>query len=416
METNIRFTFIPVLFLFFSMNYLFAQTDAKSVVGDRKEQRQLSSSDYHQLRAGLRNSLIRFERDKKGRVAFLGGSITYNSGWRDSVCAYLEKRFPKTEFEFIAAGIPSMGTTPAAFRLERDVLSKGKVDLLFEEAAVNDASNGRTTTEQVRAMEGIVRRARSSNSEIDIVIMHFVDPDKIASYNQGKEPDVITNHNLVAEYYQLPVINLAKEVTDRINNGEFTWKDDFRNLHPSPFGQGIYARSMIHMLSDAFSETIDADAKVVPHQLPEKLDRFSYDNGHLLDINEAKLRKGWKIDPLWKPDDGTGTRANFVDVPMLIGERGSVALKLKFEGTAIGIAVAAGQDAGILEYRIDKGEWKQLNLFTKWSQNLHLPWYYTLFAELVQKRHLLELRLANDQEENSGGKVCRIRYFYVNRF
>ena len=28
-----------------------------------------------------------------------------------------------------------MGTTPAAFRLERDVLSKGKIDLLFEEAA-----------------------------------------------------------------------------------------------------------------------------------------------------------------------------------------------------------------------------------------------------------------------------------------
>jgi len=51
----------------------------------------------------------------KGRVAFLGGSITHNPGWRDSVMKYLENRFPETDFEFIAAGIPSMGSTPGAF-------------------------------------------------------------------------------------------------------------------------------------------------------------------------------------------------------------------------------------------------------------------------------------------------------------
>ena len=31
---------------------------------------------------------------------------------------------------------------------------------------------------------------------------------------------------------------------DRIARGEFTWEDDFRNLHPSPFGQKVYARSI----------------------------------------------------------------------------------------------------------------------------------------------------------------------------
>ena len=86
----------------------------------------LDASDTHQLRNGLQNCKLRFENDKHGKVAFLGGSITYNPGWRDSVCAYLEKRFPDTEFEFISAGIPSMGSMPAAFRLERDVLSNGR--------------------------------------------------------------------------------------------------------------------------------------------------------------------------------------------------------------------------------------------------------------------------------------------------
>ena len=374
----------------------------------------LDAAKYHQERGGLKNSQIKFEREKKGRVAFLGGSITYNGGWRDSICTYLETRFPNTKFEFIAAGIPSMGTTPAAFRLERDVLSKGKIDLLFEEAAVNDASNGRTTTEQTRAMEGIIRHCRIANPAIDIVMMHFVDPNKISSYNQGIEPEVITNHNKVAEQYKIPTINLAKEVSDRINNQEFTWKGDFKNLHPSPFGQGIYAHSMIHFLSNAYFIPIDSDDNIALYTLPEKMDNNAYDQGALLDITAARLGKGWRIDPLWSPKDGKSTRSNYVNVPMLISDQPGSTLKLKFEGSTVGIAVAAGLDAGIIEYRVNKEEWTTLNLFTKWSKSLHLPWYYTLATGLSEKRHLLEMRIAETKDKRSIGNACRIRYFYVN--
>lgn len=257
---NSYYKSLPLLILFFSAVSVFAQAD----------------TDYHQGHGGLNNSHIKFERDKEGRVAFLGGSITYNPGWRDSICEYLQSRFPETEFEFIAAGIPSMGTTPAAFRLERDILTKGEIDLLFEEAAVNDASNERTTVEQIRAMEGIVRHCLRANPHMDIVMMHFVDPDKIASYNNGIEPEVITNHNRVAEHYDIPTINLAREVTERINNGEFNWEDDFKDLHPSPFGQGIYARSIISFLSDAWSGSIDLNDKITNHLLPDESQSNAY--------------------------------------------------------------------------------------------------------------------------------------------
>ncbi|HEY5509840.1 MAG TPA: GDSL-type esterase/lipase family protein [Prolixibacteraceae bacterium] len=87
------------------------------------------SRNYHAYRSRLHNAQIVFEREKSGRVAFFGGSITQGSGWRDSVCAYLQKKFPNTRFDFIQAGIASMGSTPGAFRFERDVLAKGRVDL-----------------------------------------------------------------------------------------------------------------------------------------------------------------------------------------------------------------------------------------------------------------------------------------------
>lgn len=374
----------------------------------------LAASNYHHTRSGLQNSYIKFEREKKGRVAFLGGSITYNTGWRDSIAAYLVKRFPETEFEFIAAGIPSMGTTPAAFRLKRDVLSQGAVDLLFEEAAVNDSSNGRTSTEQIRAMEGIIRQTRKSNPASDIIMLHFVDPDKMEKYNNSIEPEVITNHNQVATHYNLPTINLAKEVTDRIKNKEFTWEEDFKNLHPSPFGQGIYAHSIITFLSKAYGGHLDNEEKIVAHPLEKKLAEYSYDAGDLVAIDKANLSEGWRIDPKWNPNDGTNTRANYVNVPMLVSTKSAGNLKLTFKGSTVGIAVAAGPDAGIIEYRIDGNNWHQLDLFTKWSSQLHLPWYYTLSGELEEKEHVLEIRMSKTKNAQREGHVCRIRYFFVN--
>ena len=75
------------------------------------------SSDYHDLSKGLHNSWIQFEHNRHGRIAFLGGSITYNGGWRDSLMAYFQKRFPETKFEFVAAGIPSGPPTGAITKL-----------------------------------------------------------------------------------------------------------------------------------------------------------------------------------------------------------------------------------------------------------------------------------------------------------
>lgn len=372
----------------------------------------LDSRSYHVLRKGLANAMHKFETEKTGRVAFLGGSITYNPGWRDSICHYLSRRFPDVQFEFIAAGIPSMGTTPAAFRLQRDVLSKGKVDLLFEEAAVNDATNERTRQEQVRAMEGIVRATKMHNPKVDIVLMHFVDPDKMKTYRAGAVPEVIQNHERVAEHYQISTINLAKEVTDRIDNGEFSWAHDFKNLHPSPFGQKVYAHSMKTFLETAFAAAASAQAPYPP--LPDPLDLFNYQAGYLIPAQKAKSDKGWKFLSKWVPNDGAGVRDNFHTVPMLVGNQPGATLKFPFRGKAVGVAVAAGPDAGMIEYRIDRGSWQTLNLFTKWSSQLHLPWYYTLAAELSSKKHLLEVRIAETKDERSKGNAARIRYFYVN--
>ncbi|MBS1933266.1 MAG: hypothetical protein JST96_04650, partial [Bacteroidetes bacterium] len=44
---------------------------------------------FMKTRGGLNNSYAAITKNKNATIAFLGGSITYNPGWRDKVCAYL---------------------------------------------------------------------------------------------------------------------------------------------------------------------------------------------------------------------------------------------------------------------------------------------------------------------------------------
>ncbi len=365
------------------------------------------------FRGNIDNCRIKFEHEKFGRVAFLGGSITYNPGWRELVCDYLKQRFPETKFEFISAGIPSTGSTPGAMRIVRDVLSKGKIDLLFEEAAVNDATNGINPTVQIRGMEGIVNHAIQSNPYIDIVLLYFVDQDKMADYNRGKTPPVIAQHEKVADYYAIPSINLAKEVNDRILNGEFTWRDDFKDLHPSPFGQQIYFRTLKHFFETSWKATLNN--KQIARILPVKtLDPYSYINGHFKPLKAATLKSGWKLIPNWIPDDKVSTREGFVNVPVLEATEPGALLKLKFKGTAIALFITSGPDAGILEYSIDGSDFKKSDQFTPWSKLLHIPWLHILTDELSPGKHILLLRVSTTNNPLSIGHACRIHQFAVN--
>ena len=374
----------------------------------------LFTHDYLEPRDGLGNCRVVFERGGPARVAFLGGSITHNPGWRDAVARDLATRFPEAEFDFVNAGIPSMGSTPGAFRLQRDVLARGRIDLLFVEAAVNDSTNGRSDAEQVRGMEGIVRHVRRAQPEADVVMLHFVDPAKMADYRAGRVPAVVANHERVAARYGVPSLHLAREVTERIDAGEFTWEDDFRDLHPSPFGQRLYADSIARALDELWSVPLAADARVAPRTLPEPLDAGSYANGVLLPVSNALPGDGFELVERWRPTDGKGTRAGFVDVPMLVATEAGAKLELAFEGRAVGVFVAAGPDAGVLEYRVDGGEWRRVDLFTRWSGGLHLPWAHVLAAELEPGAHRLELRVADEKHARSLGHAVRIAHFLVD--
>ncbi|MDE5677890.1 MAG: prolyl oligopeptidase family serine peptidase [Phocaeicola sp.] len=368
---------------------------------------------HYNVRGSLQNSLVKFEKGQKARVAFLGGSITEMNGWKNRIEQQLRQRFPHTEFEFVEAGIGSTGTTPGAFRLQHDVLSKGKIDLLFVEAAVNDHTNYFTPQEQVRGMEGEVRHALMENPEMDIVMLHFTTEPFVPMMARSQQPDVVLNHERVANHYLIPSVNLVQEISERMQVGEFTW-EQFGGTHPLPLGHQYYAAAIRHLF-DAMWKNVTSDMPVVAHEIPEPLDSCSYYGGDFIDLKEARLHKGWKYVPSWRADNNYEKRNGFVDVPMLEATHPGDKLSLHFTGRAIGIFCTPGPTAGIIEYSVDGAPFKRLDTYTEWSQYLYIPWVYMLETDLENTDHRLVLRISKEKNPESKGTECQIRNFVVNR-
>jgi len=333
--------------------------------------------------SGLRNCRLRFAQEKTGRVAFLGGSITKMEGYRPLVCADLRARFPDTQFDFIDAGVSSTCSTTGAFRLATDVLHRGPVDLLFVEFAVNDNQDARhTPTECIRGMEGIVRHARSENAKIDIVFLYCANDGHVKTYSRDATPQEIVAHRAVATHYAIADVNFAQAVATRIKAGEFDWKR-FGGCHPSPFGNALYGAWIGQVLNQAWQDPIkpgDTPAAYAISATP--LDKASYCQGTFFDKTALALRAGWRLGvPNWEEIPGS-KRAQFSTVPLLSCTTPGAALRIPFEGTAIGLYVVAGPDAGSLEFSVDGGVAKSVDLYHRFSANLHYPRTCMLAQEL----------------------------------
>lgn len=380
-----------------------------------KPKRTLASESFIKQYGHLSNVLERVQSGKEVTVAFLGGSITNMEGWRQKTCQYLTELFPSTKFNFINAGIPSLGSLPHVFRMESELLNQGRVDLLFVESAVNDFVNHTPQIQQRRALEGVIRNALKSNPLMNIVMMAFVDEFKLAEYKEGKIPFEVALHDTLANYYHLPFINLAKEVNDRIAANEFTWGDDFKNLHPSAFGQEIYFNSIKTLLRKELLAHQNSSLSYAT-KLPKPLQKLNYENGHFIPLQNAKKINGFSIDPSWHPTDKAGTRQGFVDVPMLIGTKPGQSFEFEFTGTAVGITIAGGPDAGKIYYSIDGKDQKTIDLFFEpHSAYLHMPQYILLGDDLKNRKHVLKVTISEEHNQSSKGNAVRIVHLFENK-
>ncbi len=364
------------------------------------------------LRSHFDNSRHAFEQKKRGTVAFIGGSITEMKGYRVLVEAALRERFPETEFNFVNAGISSTCSTTGSFRLSRDVLSADP-DLLFVEFAVNDDQDaGHAPRECRRGMEGILRHALDHNPRMDIVVTHFVNPSMLATLQQGETPKSSGAHEAAARHYGVSTIDLAREVADRISDRMLTW-EVYGGTHPKRPGNQLAADMIADLLSAAWSQPLGATPPR-DHQMPKRIDPKSYAEGHLVDVATAEVDENWKIQrPDWSNIKGS-MRDRFKEEKLLSSSEVGAALTLNFTGTAVGLYLLAGPDAGTIEYSIDGGKPRSTDLYHRYSKGLHYPRTVVLDGELANGPHEVTIRIAPAKNRESSGHAVRILNFAVN--
>ena len=362
------------------------------------------------LRGGLKNSRFVFESTKKGRVAFLGGSITQMKGWRNDVAGLLNKRFPDTEFDFVFSGIGSTDSTMGAFRLERDVFLRGQVDLLFMESAVNELHNGRERVEIQRATEGIILNARRHNPNIDLIAQYFYDPTYVEKVRAGQTPWQIAALDRIALQHSVNAIDQTMRCATLFDSGKMS-SEEFGGVHPKPAGHKVYSEMIDGLFAKAWAGPLAE--RLHAHRTAWRFDPNSYSHGTFQGIESAESVQGWRVVTNWQAKEGS-VRASDRGVRYMEALEPGAELTVEFTDTAIGLPMVAGPDVGVIEFSIDGGSKKTLDQFTKWSQGLHIPWIYMLETDLIPGEHTLTLRTTNSQNSRSTGYACRFRYFAVN--
>lgn len=376
---------------------------------------QVVDEDFVTLRGSLQNSLHKFATEKHGHVVFLGGSITEMNGYRPRVADWLQQQFADTGFLFTNAGIASTCSNTGAFRLQRDVISQGPVDLLFVEFAVNDDQDaGHSAQGCVQGMEGIIRAVRRHNPQADIVMVHFVNPQMVETLSAGGTVLSASQHERVARHYNVSSVDLSKTVATRIATEQLTW-EQYGGTHPGPTGNQLAADLAVSVLWAGWKRLQPEHITAAPHPLPEQpLLETSFDAGQLLPPESAKRDSGWQLsEPDWQNIAGS-KRARFTGFPLLHTTEPGATLQQSFFGTAVGAFVVAGPDAGQLQVQIDGKGWQTVELFHHYSKGLHYPRTVMFATDLEPAKHTVVVRLAETCHADSQGPAARILHLVVN--
>ena len=326
----------------------------------------LAPAEEVHARAGLPNFFKKANTPgAEIKIAYFGGSITAQAGWRPKTLAYFQKTWPNAKFTEINAAIGGTGSDLGVFRIKQDVLEK-KPDLMFVEFATND---GGASPEQIfRCMEGIVRQTWRALPECDICFVYTLTEAAIAPMLEGKFPRSASAMEKIADHYGIPSIHMGMEVAKLAKEGRLIWKaplpktdaekatlgDKFvfapDSVHPHPeTGHELYLQAIVRSLAAIKA----ASATPAPHVLKDPFIATNYENAQLIPITKdsVTLSSGFTLlDP--RTDAFAKRWAERLSTLQKATKPGET-LSFKFKGTRAAIYDLVGPDCGQVIVTLD---------------------------------------------------------------
>ena len=219
---------------------------------------ELVKAEEVHARKGVGNFIAKLEAGKPVTVAYLGGSITEMSGWRNMTTDWLRKTYPAAEVQEVHAAIGGTGSGLGVFRLGHDALSKNP-DLLFVEFATNDSWE---SAEGIwRNFDGIVQQTWRRNQNTDIVFVYTITRQMMKEYGTGRMNHAASAMEYLADHYGIPSVCFGPRVAEEVKAGRLVMslgevptavpketpdRDKLINEELKKKGQTLFAKDGVH--------------------------------------------------------------------------------------------------------------------------------------------------------------------------
>lgn len=324
-------------------------------------------------------------------LAFLGGSITqgsvssqYTNCYAYLVYDWFVRRFPKTAFTYVNAGVGGTTSQFGVSRVEEDVL-KFKPDFVIIEFSVNDDN----TDFYQETYEGLVRKVYGNRFAPAVLLVHNI------YYDSGVSAE--EKHREIGAYYQLPSVSMKTTVYEQVASGvipnrEITPDD----LHPNTEGHALVAEVVTDCL-DAIYRQMDEEEE--PFAMPDPLTKNAYESVRRLQNDNC--------NPVCEGFSADDTPKKYVNDMFCGGwtatEQGA---KITFETEGTEIAVqyrksvkhAAPIAIAVVDGDEAHGITLDANFEEAWGDCLHID---TLAHHITEGRHKVEVRLTQTHEDDA---------------
>jgi len=300
------------------------------------------------VRGGLGNALAKLEAGGPVNIAYFGGSITAQEGWRPKTLKWFRQTYPQAKVGEINAAIGGTGSDLGVFRCQQDVLAH-KPDLVFVEFAVNDG--GAAPESIYRTMEGIVRQIWRANAATDICFVYTIHAGFLKDYEQGLCNRSTSAHERIADHYGIPSINMAMRVAqlhregklvfparpgEKVGEGQIAFAND--DCHPTDAGHEVFLQVIVEALGE-----IEKPSKPGPHELGKPFVSDNWENAKLVPLDPSMLSPGWhKLDPTKDLGKAFGQRLPVIWETARPGEK----IAFSFKGTLARLYDLVGPDGG----------------------------------------------------------------------
>ncbi|MHB9031984.1 MAG: GDSL-type esterase/lipase family protein [Anaerolineae bacterium] len=360
-------------------------------------------------RRGLANFLSKLQAGDDVRIAYLGGSITAQEGWRVKTLAWFQNAYPGARISEINAAISGTGSGLGAFRLKQDVLRYGP-DLLFIEFAVNDS--GYQPASVVRSMEGIVRKAWRALPDLDICFVYTLAFETmLKQLQQNKYPPTASAMEAVADHYGIPSIHLGLEIARLEQAGRLVFQGKVpvsAEEKAALGGKLLFSEDAVHPLvetghvvyAQVVARSMEQFARISAaepgrHALGQPLASNNWEFARMLPLSSAALSVGWsRMTP--SAANLAGRFGHFM--PELWQAEPGESLAFSFHGTTAWIYDLMGPDCGAVRVKVDDQPERECLRIDAWGEDHRICWLEAATA-LPEGEHTITITVSGEMPD-----------------